>query len=321
MGKKDTIGKIYFRDTVRFAELMNSVLYHGEKIILPENLAPMEREYPSLFGNADRRRDVFMKDVEYRILYSLELETESDYSMPERVMVYDACEYERQIRKLAGLHEEERQKEEPDGASVKEHSAECVEGHTRHGYRERKSRLRAEDVLMPVVTVVLYLGTDHWEGRERLSELFRVPGRVQKMSGLRIPEYDFHLAEADYLRAENFETDLREFFQAMQCRKEKKKLNELCHSERFRSLSPEALQAIAVHIDRKRLMPKVKEGAAMCQAFDELMEDMRMEGIREGERKGRLSIIRQMLAEGMDESLIRRIVRCSEEELAAAAGR
>lgn len=92
MGKKDITGKIYFKDVIRFAELMNIVLYHGEKLIHPENLVPMEREYPSLFGDTDKNRDVFMKDTEYQILYGLELETEPDYSMPERVMVYDACE-------------------------------------------------------------------------------------------------------------------------------------------------------------------------------------------------------------------------------------
>ena len=33
MGKKDTIGKSYFRNTVRFAEFMNLILYHGEKAV------------------------------------------------------------------------------------------------------------------------------------------------------------------------------------------------------------------------------------------------------------------------------------------------
>lgn len=65
MGKKDITGKIYFKDVVRFAELMNVVLYHGEKFIHPENLAPMEREYPSLFGDTDKSRDVFMKDIRF----------------------------------------------------------------------------------------------------------------------------------------------------------------------------------------------------------------------------------------------------------------
>lgn len=316
MGKKDTIGKVYFGDAFRFSELMNTVLYHGEKIILPKNLVPMEREYPSLFGNTDKRRDVFMKDIRYRILYSLELETESDYSMPERVMVYDACEYEQQIRKFAGLREE--------GHPIKEKTKEAGKGNVKDVYRVRKSRLKAEEFLMPVVTVVLYLGMEHWEGKKRLSELFYLPEKLRKISNLRIPEYDFHLAEADYVNAEKFETDLKEFFLAMQCRRDKEKLNELCHSERFRNLKPEAVQAIAVHIDKHRLIPKIKkEGLEMCQAFDELMEDMRMEGIREGKeegiKEGRLSIIRRMLAEGLEESLILRVAKCSKEELAAAA--
>ena len=317
MGKKDITGKAYFKDAARFAELMNAVLYRGEKIIRPEKLVPMEREYPALAGDTDKSRDVFMKDTEYQILYGLELETESDYSMPARVMVYDACEYERQIRKIAGT----RKKTQTKGT-----------------YREKKSRLRAEDYLLPVITVVLYLGEDHWEGRRKLSDLFQVPDKIKKRLEGRIPEYDFRLIEADYVNAEDYETDLREFFRIMQCRKDKGKMNELCHSERFRNLDPETVRAIAIHIDRKGLMPKVeKEGVILCQAFDELMEDKRQEGIeqgiqqgikqgmqegiKEGERKCKISIIRRMLEAGMEGAQIRRITQCPEEEILLAEGR
>ena len=313
MGKKDITGKAYFKDAARFAELMNAVLYRGEKIIRPEKLVPMEREYPALSGDTDKSRDVFMKDTEYQILYGLELETESDYSMPERVMVYDACEYEQQIRKIAGTRKKTQ---------------------TKDTYREKKSRLRAEDYLLPVITVVLYLGEDHWEGRRKLSDLFQVPDKIKKRLEGRIPEYDFRLIEADYVNAEDYETDLREFFRIMQCRKDKGKMNELCHSERFRNLDPETVRAIAIHIDRKGLMPKVeKEGVILCQAFDELMEDKRQEGIeqgiqqgmqegiKEGERKCKISIIRRMLEAGMEGAQIRRITQCSEEEILLAEGR
>ena len=233
--------------------------------------------------------------------------------MPARVMVYDACEYERQIRKIAGT----RKKTQTKGT-----------------YREKKSRLRAEDYLLPVITVVLYLGEDHWEGRRKLSDLFQVPDKIKKRLEGRIPEYDFRLIEADYVNAEDYETDLREFFRIMQCRKDKGKMNELCHSERFRNLDPETVRAIAIHIDRKGLMPKVeKEGVILCQAFDELMEDKRQEGIeqgiqqgmqegiKEGERKCKISIIRRMLEAGMEGAQIRRITQCSEEEILLAEGR
>ena len=205
---------------------------------------------------------------------------------------------------------------------------------TKGTYREKKSRLRAEDYLLPVITVVLYLGEDHWEGRRKLSDLFQVPDKIKKRLEGRIPEYDFRLIEADYVNAEDYETDLREFFRIMQCRKDKGKMNELCHSERFRNLDPETVRAIAIHIDRKGLMPKVeKEGVILCQAFDELMEDKRQEGIeqgikqgmqegiKEGERKCKISIIRRMLEAGMEGAQIRRITQCSEEEILLAEGR
>ena len=71
----------------------------------------------------------------------------------------------------------------------------------------------------------------------------------------------------------------------------------------------------------------------MCQAFDELMEDKRQEGIeqgiqqgmqegiKEGERKCKISIIRRMLEAGMEGAQIRRITQCSEEEILLAEGR
>ena len=67
-----------------------------------------------------------------------------------------------------------------------------------------------------------------------------------------------------------------------------------------------------------------KEGVLLCQAFDELMEDKKLEGIqegiKEGERKGRLSIIRHLLEAGMEESQIVRVTQCSEEEILLAGG-
>ncbi len=60
----------------------------------------------------------------------------------------------------------------------------------------------------------------------------------------------------------------------------------------------------------------------MCKAFDELMKEERREGKREGKQQGRreerLRIIRQMVKEGLDETSISRITKCTREELVAA---
>lgn len=75
-----------------------------------------------------------MKDRKHNIFYGIEIETESDYSMPERVMVYDICEYEYQIKEL--------HKEHIDRKDYK-------------NYREKKSRMKESDILLPTITVHL----------------------------------------------------------------------------------------------------------------------------------------------------------------------
>ncbi len=304
MGRKDLSGKDFFADRERFAELINTVLYNGKAMVRVENLIPMKREYVSPLGNGEKRRDILMSDISQNIGYGLELETESDYGMPERVMGYDICEWETQIKEIGRRYE-------------------------KRGYRDKKSRIGEKDRLMPVITIVLYLGVGRWKGRRKLSELFQIPEEMKELLGSRVPEYDFQLTEADYVNADACRTDLREFFRALQCRKDKKKLAELLRSERFRNLKPETAWVIAVHLDRERLTDKMKkEGMDMCQALDELMEDKRCEGRLEGKREGRLAgkkeektvIINRMLQEGMDRALICRIADCTEEEMELAAG-
>lgn len=311
MGKKDVTGRDFFADRIRFAELLNTVLYQGKKVIGVEQLELLNRIYPSLSGKGEAGRDIFMWDKEWNICYGLELETESDYSMPERVMVYDACEMERQIKEINKEDQEAAQEKEP------------------FDYRVKKSRLKETDRLLPVITVVLYLGMDHWEGRQRLSELYHIPAKLQELLGGLVPDYGFLMAEADFVNPDSFQTELKEFFQAMQCRKDKKKLRELLKTESFQKLNDETARAIAVHLDRKRLTRKVeKEGLGMCPALKEWAEDERREGRVEGEKRGlkkgkreeRDSIIRNMIREGMDHEMIRRVTGCSQKELSLAIG-
>lgn len=304
MGKKDITGKAFFADCERFAELLNVNLYNGETVIYPKDLEQIQRHYPSPRRKGEKNRDLLMKNIKQNVLYGLELETESDYSMPERMLVYDACEFEQQIAEIEKRHDKNNEK---------------------RNYREKKSRLAEGDFLMPVINVVLYLGNNQWEGRRKLSELFQIPEDVKKCSNLKKAEYEFALIEADYVDINNYQTDLREFFQAMQCRKDKKRLNELCRTEKFQHLRADTEWAIAAYIDKEKLTAKIeKEGMKMCQAFDELMADKweegKLEGKLEGRNQERIFIIRQLQKEGADEAFISRVTNCTKEELAIAAG-
>lgn len=299
MGKLDRKDRPFFSDAERFAELININLYQGEKILIPENLRLLQRKYPSLGSESgEKERDVLMLDEEHHICYGLEIETESDYSMPERVLVYDACEYEYQIRLIH-----------------KEHIRKKDYNH----YREKKSRMKERDLIFPVITVVLYLGEEVWTGRNALMQMFHKAVKADTISGEYVREYGFPLIEVQKVTPEAYQTDLREFFQAMHCRGDRKHMMQLLQTEQFQKLSDETEQAIAVHLYMKGLTEKMeKEGMSMCKAIREWMEEERKEGKIEGLKEEKLYIIRRMIDEGLDEQFIRKITQCSKAELVAA---
>ncbi|MDE6675937.1 MAG: hypothetical protein K2K19_14195 [Acetatifactor sp.] len=311
MGRKDIVDRLYFSDCRRFAELMNAALYQGEEVLLPGNLSPVRRKYPSLSSACgELERDVLMKDAGQNLCYGIEIETESDYSMPERVITYDACDYEYQMREIDKGHRERKDYQ---------------------SYRERKSRMKESDVLLPTVTTVLYLGEGHWEGKHKLTQMFRLSAKCRELLGANLHDYDFPLLEADCVDSGYYRTDLKEFFQAMQCRRDKAKLRELFQTDAFQNLSPETEQVIARHLHIERLVHKMeKEGLSMCKAFNDLMDEKmqegkavgrkegKKEGRKEGKREEKIRIIRQMIKEGLDEALIHRTTRCTREEFSAA---
>lgn len=90
---------------------------------------------------------------------------------------------------------------------------------------------------------------------------------------------------------EAYRTDLKEFFQALQCRNDRKKLKELMRSESFQNMERETEMAIAVNLNLKPVIRKIEEEEkSMCRAFEELMmeqeEKGKSEGIKAGKREG-----------------------------------
>lgn len=64
MGQKDIVDRPYFSDCERFAELMNVALYHGRRVLKPEDLILQRRKYLSLANiSSEVERDVLMMDT------------------------------------------------------------------------------------------------------------------------------------------------------------------------------------------------------------------------------------------------------------------
>lgn len=151
-GQKDTLSKNCFKDTRRFADLINAYCFHGEPLISPDDIqdcdSSVQTASPSKRGSLILRegfQDITRKIVckTQVILASLEAQTRVDYGMPVRVLGYDAGRYREQIIAKRNLHLERKE-------------------FTSHDFL---SFLTKTDRLSPVITIVLYFN-GRWDGAQ-----------------------------------------------------------------------------------------------------------------------------------------------------------
>lgn len=163
MSKKNTISKDYMSDNDKFADAFNYYIYHGKQVIKPESLKEKNITELSLphknnesFFAVEKYRDILKKCViktdEKRIYLLLGIENQSDihYAMPVRNMLYDALNYSGQVSDISKIHRINKDKME---------SAEFLSGITK------------EDKLLPVLTLVIYWGSDNWDAPRSLYEM------------------------------------------------------------------------------------------------------------------------------------------------------
>ena len=152
MGQKDTLSKNCFKDTRRFADLINAYCFHGEPLISPDDIpdcdSSVQTASPSKRGSLILRegfQDITRKIVckTQVILASLDAQTRIDYGMPVRVLGYDAGRYREQMIAKRNLHLERKE-------------------FTSHDFL---SFLTKTDRLSPVITIVLYFN-GRWDGAQ-----------------------------------------------------------------------------------------------------------------------------------------------------------
>ena len=171
MPEQNKLSIEFFKDKVRFADLMNGFGNHGKQVILPEDIIEMDPVIPlegELGGilRADVNIVDLMRKVQMKchaVLAALQNQTEVHYAMPVRVMNTDAANYYNQWKKLLNFHRAEK-----DLAG----SAEFLSG------------MKKEDRLNPVLTMVVYFGQDPWLGPRRLKDILNFSGMSEDMQGM-----------------------------------------------------------------------------------------------------------------------------------------
>ena len=109
MGIKDASIKSWLRDSKRFADLFNGIIFGGKQVILPEKLEEINSESNIVLTDknnklkaVERYRDIIMRwsDNVYLVLLALEVQDKIHYAMPVRKMLYDALSYTDQMRNI-----------------------------------------------------------------------------------------------------------------------------------------------------------------------------------------------------------------------------
>ena len=182
-------------------------------------------------------------------------------------MVYDALEYAGQVENSARSHREAKQWSSTSG--------------------EYLTGFYKDDRLIPVITVVVYFGSDTWKAPRSLHEMLSVQDPA--ILSL-VPDYRTNLfspAEIKDEELDKLESNLKEVMLFIKYSKDKRKLQELTsQSPVFRSLELKAARVIDSITGINLRFTETEGSVNMCQAVQEMCDDARAEGLSQGRIQG-----------------------------------
>ena len=275
-----------------FADIINVLVFHGKRYVKEENLmdGPTASQYKTAEGPYnEKNRDICKEDVRNGVCYAiwgLENQTEINEVMPVRCMGYDYATYDRIVKK---------KKEKNKQKKIKvEYTRELLAGQT----------------LCPVVTLVLYFGTEKWDAPKTLWDLVKVPEELKEY----IPNYRINLVEVAFLDDETiqkFSSDFRviaEYFKEKRLGKEaeimyneKKKWDHVAEMMEFLHTFTNDTR----YRDFKSVMVEEsqKGEVSMCTLLDAFEKKGIEKGIEQGIEKGIEQGIKKGIEQGIEKGI------------------
>ena len=281
MSLQDTVTKQYVSDPKVFADAFNYLIYNGEQVIRPEQLTDLDATQFAIPYREDdegkpeatqKYRDVLktlaVKTDEYCTYLVLGIENQSNvhYAMPVRNMLYDAMQYEKQVRQLAAAHR-------------KKHDAATSD--------EYLSGMNREDKITPVITLVINFGSKKWDGPIRLHEMFsEQPEHILRL----IPDYQvllidpMSMADTDLGR---LNSSLREVLSYIKYQHDQEQMQRLLQEDqRFSELERNAALVIQATTRTELNIKPNAEVVDMCEAIRQMMESSKQQGVLQGMQQG-----------------------------------
>ncbi len=273
MAEKDITQKILFDIKEVFADIINGTVFEGRQVVLPEELenAQTVSQLKIADGIHEQERDVAKKWLKHGVTIAfigLEDQSGSDCEMPFRVIGYDGASYKEQI------------------------------------VRRRAARKNKEPVppFYPVLTLVLYFGSEHWSGPKTLKECLPkgIPEEIKNL----IPDYKIHVVEAAFFTDEElsrFKSDFRILCEVARFYRTGE--NKEFPSEKVK-YAEELLKALKAFISKEdyplieQIFDTTAEGGNNMEArLSKIVNKSFEEGLAEGLTKGAIKIIVQYCKE------------------------
>lgn len=270
MGQPDLSTNSLTSHTDVFADIINTLVYGGRRVVARENLTPYyvnsatEGEDGSLKG---LYRDNCMRDMHDGITYviwGLENQYALDYTTPFKVMGYDYAAYSRQIEEYEARNR-------------------------KAGIRTYTKGILKEQKLKPVITIVLYYG------KEELPD--SICGMIEQPEEEAVRKYiqNYHLnliklSDLTREQAESFQSDFRYIAKFLSRSYERGELIKNLKRDTDTIVHTKALLHTLASITRDdrylEIEQKVKEENRMCELLDAILDEGIEQGIEQGIERG-----------------------------------
>lgn len=264
MGKKDDFQSDYFENKKRFADAFNGCLFGGKEFMKAEELEEADSVIiiPSL---EEKSTKVICDKIRkwkgnYVSILTIESQSYIDYRMVLRVMKDDLANYEKQ-RKQAYQY--------------------ALDSNIKLSNNEFLSRMPKDIKLIPVITLVIYLGTDDsWDGKTELYDLLDINQELKPyVSNYRFNLFDYH----DHKDFSAFKTENKLLFELLSNSKDKTKMSQCLENSEYRySKDPDVvtgiLGCIGAKINLNELKNEKGEFDMMCKGLQDMIQDGILEG-------------------------------------------
>ena len=299
MSKKDTITKEYMSKRQYFADAFNSSVFDGKQIIKADEMALQELDPTELgivFANEEtdivqKYRDILKKCVVMSngkmmfLLLGIENQSEVHYAMPVRNLLYDALNYGQQVKQIAAEHRKEKDLKD----------AEFLSGFSK------------TDKIIPVISLVVYFGSDKWDGPRSLKEMF--PEDIDSEILDEVEDYRLHMIiPAEITDFSKFKTDLGKAMKYIAVSESRSEMSKLSEDEMFRTVGADTVRLINECTGSNIEVEEEEEVVNMCNGLRELLEEERQMGKDEllnsqVSKKARKNLPLEKIAEDLEEDI------------------